>query len=90
MPNELTSMPRTAQDKRQWLKVGKWVWVVHNEDKYRQARYVAMVLEEEKEGEIKLVYRIRHDDHTTNFHTGTFMVDELIPLTSCTGWDYHP
>jgi hypothetical protein len=49
-----------------------------------------MVLEEEKEGEIKLVYRIRHDDHTTNFHTGTFMVDELIPLTSCTGWDYHP
>ena len=88
MTRSLSQNNRAPRDKRQWLKIGKWVWVVHNEDQYRQARFVAMVLEEEKEGEIKLVYRNRYDDYTTDFHTGIFSVADLIPLSNCTGWDY--
>jgi len=72
-------------DKSQWLKPGKWVWVVINEDNNRQERFIALVLDKDTLGDIWLSYK-----KGDKFVSGQFCVKDLIPLNSCTGWDYHP
>lgn len=72
-------------DKSQWLKPGKWVWVVMNEDNNRQERFIAMVLDKDNLGDVWVTYK-----NVNMFISGQVSVKDLIPLNSCTGWDYHP
>ncbi len=70
----------------QWIKPGKWAWLVCDEGNGLQNRRIVIILDRAKEGEISVVWR--KDEN--KFSTDTVMVKDLIPLNSCTGWDYLP
>lgn len=78
------------KDKRQWIKPNQWCWVVQNEDANHQRRFIALILETAKEGEVWVVYKENTNTQHPTFKTGQVLVADIIILNNCRGWDYSP
>lgn len=77
-------------DKIKWLKPGKWVWVVQDEDKTQQFRKIAIFLEFNNPGDLPPLDCWVVWKENDQFISGQVAVNELIPLNNCTGWNYMP
>ncbi len=72
-------------DKDSCLKPGRWCWIVQNESEREQRREIGLFLEKDGLGDVWMVVK-----RGSGFVAGQYSIGDLIPLFSCTGWDYRP
>lgn len=72
-------------DKDKCLTPNSWVWVVQDESPTVQLRQLGIFLSRDHLGDAWVVVK-----DGNKFIAGQYSIGDLVPLHSCTGWDYIP